>query len=191
MFACIVGRCGSGCLWGFELTLPPACCTWPLLNSFTKPTLTVLLLTSCQNPFTSGSFCNGTRPEFAHRRGNSYCPHHHGRSKLLLRPKLYREDFQTKVHVHGRLEPDPARGIVHFDTSVAHIKEWPGQFGKYAPTIRPARNFTVASGDEVGIHSFEKSHQMNEDGRFNMYYDAQLESWLEYVAGRRSSSNVA
>jgi hypothetical protein len=146
-----------------------------------------------QNPFTAKSFCNANHPDQAERRGNSYCPHHYGRCKLLLRPKKHRHEFR-KVHIHGRKEPDPDLGIFHFDTAVAHMKEWPGQFAVYAPTNRPATNFCVSSLNHsttaiaavVGIPSFAESYPMNANGTFNMYYDANLDSWLQFVANRRS-----
>ena len=141
---------------------------------------------SLQNPFTAKSFCNGNRAEMASRRGSSFCPHHYGRAKLLIQPSKHKHELR-EVHIHGRKIPNATAGIVHFDTSEAHIKEWPGQFETYSPTVRLPQDYTVSkdNASSVGIHSFEKAHKVNENGTFTMYYDPDLESWLDFIASRR------
>lgn len=142
-----------------------------------------------QNPFTAKSFCNGNRFEIS-RRGSSFCPHFHGRAKLLIQPSKHKHELRD-VHIHGRKIPNATAGIVHFDTSQAHIKEWPGQFEPYSPTFRLPQDYTVSKDDasSVGIHSFDKAHKMNENGTFTLYYDRDLESWLDFVASRRQQGN--
>jgi hypothetical protein len=88
------------------------------------------------------------------------------------------------------MEPDPERGIIQFHTDTAHLKEWPGQFEILSDghTVRPPQDFVVSNHNEVGIHSFTRAHAMNANGTFNMYFDPNLESWLEFVAKRRGTN---
>lgn len=139
---------------------------------------------SLQNPFTAKSHCFGFRKKLAKNRGNPICPLHFGRSKVLVRPSVHDE-----IHTHGNLQPDPSKGIVHFHTNTAHMKEWPSIFAKYAPRVRPPRDFTVEREEEVNIHNLKVSYQPNPNGTFNIYFDSGLEPWMEYVSTRRKATD--
>jgi hypothetical protein len=99
----------------------------------------------------------------------------------MVNPSVHDE-----VKIHGsNEEPDPAGGIIHFHTDVAHVKEWPYLFKDHTVTLRPPQNFTVAGQEDVNIHSLKVAHKRNADGTFDMYYDKDLEPWMEYVSRRR------
>ena len=148
--------------------------------------LLLLLSFAKKNPFTPGPFCVAHGHQ---RRGSSFCPHHYGRSKLLLQPQHHRQAF-GQVHIHGKKKINPEHGIVHLDTSVAHLKEWPGHFAAAAPqeeevvTVREPLDFWTYRGSETKIHSFASGHALNEKGGLKMRYDADLEPWLRFVASR-------
>ena len=121
------------------------------------------------------------RKKVAHKRGIPICPGHHGRSKVLVDPS-----FHSTIETHGLLVPGVHEGVTHLHTSIAHMKEWPYLFQNYSAEIREAADFTVQSAMEVAnIHSFDISYPQNADGTWNMYYDDNLEPWMEYVSSRR------
>ena len=94
------------------------------------------------------------------------------------------------VNVHGHyLPPDPAHGILHFSTDMAHLKEWPSLFdeGVHPKKIRPSLNFSVREEEEVKIHELKDGHKRNANGTFDMYFDSLLEPWMEYVSERRAA----
>ena len=129
-------------------------------------------------PFTARSLCY--HHDNKERRGREYCPMWKGRSKLIVRPK-----YHPEVQVHGR-KARPRKPHQHFATSQAHIKEWPSV---YKPGLvrqwREPTDYNFLS-NETDLHFVPEGLKANEDGTFNMYYDDQLDTWIDFVvrAGR-------
>jgi hypothetical protein len=94
---------------------------------------------------------------------------------------MVRPSVHTTIDTHGKLTPNPSKGIVHFHTGVAHVKEFLSP-GKGKRTVRPPQDFLVQKEEEVAIHSLEAAHRANRNGTFTIYYDDKLHPWLEFVA---------
>ena len=117
------------------------------------------------------------RDSFRHK-GDSWCPIWLGRAKTIVRPTHHR-----RIDVHGeRQSPWSLLGQKHFDTSVAHFKEWSHMFGTFPIRDREQHNFAVSSESEILIHDLEDGHARNTDGNFTIYFDGDLHGWFQHVS---------
>jgi hypothetical protein len=106
-------------------------------------------------------------------KGQVDCPNWVGRSKVMFR----RKEFST-MNIHGG-QPVPNRtpGQIHFDTEVAHIKEWRGYYEQGNELARVKKSFEVPATPD---HSYE----MTLDGKYTMHFDADLQGWFDFVVGK-------
>jgi hypothetical protein len=128
-----------------------------------------------QYPFTPRSYCY-------RRRGDKKCPTWVGRAKVMVRPELYLD-----VGVHGN--PSGKPGSIHFNTDEAHLKEFVGIANRHFNLT--VHNRTDFHTHELDTHWFKESHPRNEDGTVTVYFDRDLESWLEYVKSREVCNKLS
>jgi len=135
-------------------------------------------------PFTGGSHCRhnfsrGDSPLIGGTRTYSYCPGHQARSKVLVKPNHHK-----RVNIHGMGFDLRKPGLMHFDTSVAHLKEWRGLLVQKQPEVpiyHPPVDFNVSHINEVNIIDFWIAHQ-RVDGKVLMQDDSELKDWMHFVA---------
>jgi len=132
--------------------------------------------------FTAKSYCWGVSPGKTERE-YSYCPTWKGRCKVLAK-----QSREVDLHGdNGALYRYP-RTSKHFDTSVAHIKEWNAMFWNAARGSSPPRmhergtNFEISDEAEVLTWGATQAHPKNANGNTVFYHDEELDGWFRYVA---------
>ena len=133
--------------------------------------------------FTAKSHCTvnfGVNKMFLYPRPPtySYCPSHYARSKVIVKPA-----FHKKVNIHGMGFDLRKPGLMHFDTSIAHLKEWRNVLLKSRRKVnyRPPTDFNISKIHEVDIISLNTGHE-RVGGKFLMHYDHELQDWMRFVA---------
>jgi hypothetical protein len=132
-------------------------------------------------PFYIENFCYAS----GDRQGDPFCPTWRGRSKVIVRPKMY-----IKIDTHGNIKvPDEAKGEIHFIPEQAHFMEWPEIFAKHNVTKREPVGFEIQSEDQVHIHNLGRAFKADNDGNYKVKYDANLKEWFKFVVSRFSNGN--
>jgi len=136
--------------------------------------------------FTAKSHCShnfsSTKPELQplpQNRSYSYCPGSKGRCKVIAKPARHK-----KVKIHGMYFSLLREGRMHFDTSIAHFKEWRGILMKHRKEFRyrPPVDFNTSRYEEVELVDLVKGHELVVDGKVLMRYDGELQDWMRFVA---------
>jgi len=91
--------------------------------------------------------------------------------------------YHKRVYIHGMNFDLRKPGLRHFDTTVAHLKEWRGILVKHRKdvTYRPPLDFNASKNEEVDMVHFERGHK-RVDGKVLMHYDKRLQEWMQFVA---------
>jgi len=128
--------------------------------------------------FTAKSHCMRYTNQQHIPRKYTWCPSYLGRSKVLAKPAHHK-----KVNIHGKGFRMDWAGLMHFDTSVAHLKEWRNILGKGSRKInyRLPLAFNVSSGREIDLIHAMQAHELV-DGKLTMHFDYNLHNWMRFVA---------
>jgi hypothetical protein len=125
--------------------------------------------------FTAKSYCYNS---VALKKNFSYCPGWLGRSKVLAKrnvnPPLH--GFETSIQKQYFK-------TIHFDTSMAHIKEWNSILNNLPlPSLRKrTSSFKVSSNKQVLAHGWPDGYP-NENGTLTWTHDTDMEDWNRFVA---------
>ena len=90
---------------------------------------------------------------------------------------MFKVEAYDQMNIHGG-QPDPNHtpGQIHFDTDVAHIKEWRETFSGIKETVHAPKSFTVPATES-------KEYETTLDGKhYTLHYDKDLQSWFDFVS---------
>jgi len=128
--------------------------------------------------FTAKSHCMRYANQQNQPRNFTFCPNFLGRCKILAKPAKHK-----RVHTHGMQAKLSWPYVIHFDTSVAHFKEWRRllkkdlNFVKYHDPV----SFNVSHGREIDLKHAMQGHELV-DGKLTMHYLPDFRNWMRFVA---------
>eukprot|EP00804_Cyclotella_cryptica_P018775 CCRYP_007261-RA/>CCRYP_007261-RA protein AED:0.02 eAED:0.02 QI:111/1/1/1/0/0/2/938/388 len=137
-----------------------------------------------QFPFTPKTYCYQPPPSSRTDRWD-YCPDWIGRCKILSQPRV-----GSDIPVHGSGSLLHQHGV-HYNTSQAHIKEWPGiaayLAGDMYTETRFHTTFTTNNASQVGVHFLLEAYPLLRNGSVLIHFDDSLTSWFRFLVSNLAS----